>query len=491
MNKENNIDKLFREGSQREYTYDENLWAQLESQLPDINEDNIKKISGRNTFKLLLILPMIIFLETDSVVSLNQENLQQNEVLSGYSSSATIDGEEELSAEGPVAIETTEIKSNDERSQMQPWKNSSKTSGMVWLPFSLPLEETNMISVNDNVASHAVQKKTGVSDPTHSDPAEEISVLMGVEDDNFNQKARLKSSELSNSIHKEEDIGLTTNELDRINSRGFQKQTVIPEPGLLPNKKYKLNALQQNFKDREYYIEIGFGHSLWLNKELSGLDRSQKEYRSKAESSRFQQSMGVNILTDVKSFVVGLGIHMSSFHEKLIYSYNEEISSIKVSYDTSYTLVNDNFNSNGTSVILIRENIQENRTEMTGNANRELMINNRFKRISLPISLGYAKSFGRFSAGLRTALNINYLYSSSGGYIGSNRSHFYDFEEKQQLKEWTIGNKNQIRFAYSLNESVILGTSFYNEQDLSSFTQNYNSRFNSYGLGFWLLFRPK
>src|SRR5690606_24575774 len=70
MKAENDIDKLFREGTQKEYSYDENLWSQVESELP--TESKTTAFDWRNVLKFLFALVIILFLKTDSIVSFNQ-----------------------------------------------------------------------------------------------------------------------------------------------------------------------------------------------------------------------------------------------------------------------------------------------------------------------------------------------------------------------------------------------------------------------------------
>src|SRR5690606_36237407 len=123
--------------------------------------------------------------------------------------------------------------------------------------------------------------------------------------------------------------------LNRMNSLDFlielNNRQVLPKLADLD----KLNELQQKFKKRDYLIEIEYGHSIMLDKNLSGLDGGLSEYRKQSENSRYIQSVGVNILTDIKRFTLGFGVHLSEYHEQINYSYNEEVNYINVSYDTS------------------------------------------------------------------------------------------------------------------------------------------------------------
>ncbi|MEX2379272.1 MAG: hypothetical protein WD530_00900 [Vicingaceae bacterium] len=492
MKTEKDIDKLFREGIQKSYPYDENLWAQVESALPTSSENLAEKSQWRNKLKLLFILAFILFLETDSIVSFNQYVPRQIDESANFSISSASDEALALltkKAEAPKGkqLESNKKNNNDQKiHSTQKQKEETQSSSSAMKREAISKEKREGETYNRSTNANPVQQKS-----SSSIEPDEMEDLAQANYADLKLEANVEQSIQSFNSIAEADALPTVSELSRLNSLDFLLESNLSTPMPRGVDKDKLNELQQKFKKRDYFLELEFGRSALINKQLSGLGANMTKYRKEAEKSKFQQSMGINVLTKVKRFTVGLGVHMSSFYEKISYSYNEEVSNINISYDTSYSVVNGNFNSNGTPVILIRENINESRTEVTENVNREFHINNHFKRISLPLSLGYTKTFGRFNVGLRTAVVVSYLYVSSGGYISNNRDNFYAFEEKDQLEDWVIGNRNQLHLGYTLNEFVAIGTSLNHEQDLSSFTQNYNSKFNTYGLGLWLLYRPR
>lgn len=483
MKAENDIDKLFREGTQKDYPYDEELWSQLESELPAASKSN--GFDWRNVLKFLFVLLIILFLKTDSIVSTNQyvpSTIVEN---SDVKSKSPVNSSEQLAVkeQNQATIEANTISKNIPQNEKA--TNSLKT------------EEMSLQKSTKGVREVVETGERNFNNETKT--VSEESILSELE----NKQGEIKTQNITsdklaenipfNSTLASAKMTLISEEsdLNKMNSLNFLIESNNRQA--LPKSAdwNKLNELQQKFKKRDYLIEFEYGRSILLDKKISDLDKNLREYRKESENSRYAQSVGLNILTDIKRFTLGFGIHLSTYYEQLNYSYNEEVSRINVSYDTSYTVVNESYNSNGTPVILIRENINENRTEVTENVDRELVVNNTFKRISLPLSVGYTKTFGRFNAGLRTAVVFNYMYESTGGYISSNKDNFNGFEEKGQLQDWVIGNRNQLRLGYSLNEFVVIGTSFHHEQDLSSFTREYKSRFKAYGLGFWLLYRPR
>lgn len=484
MKAENEIDKLFREGTQKEYSYDENLWSQVESELQTVSTST--KSNWRDVLKFLFVLVIILFLKTDSIVSFNQYVPSEIAEKADEGSELTVNsiGKLNVKEQSQANIESDAASKNVEtpnQNNIQSLKNekSHQQTSTKELQEKVETDESN---TNNEAAT--VSEKSMLPEP---DGNESEIITNNITSDELDENSPFNTTTTSIQQSLFSEFG----SLNRMNSLDFlielNNRQVLPKLA----DRDKLNELQQKFKKRDYLIEIEYGHSIMLNKNLSGLDEGLSEYRKQSENSRYAQSVGLNILTDIKRFTLGFGIHLSTYHEQLSYSYDEELNYINVSYDTSYTVVNGNYNSNGTPVILIRENINENRTEVTENVGRELVVNNYFKRISMPLSIGYTKTFGRFNAGLRTAVAFNYMYESTGGYISSNRDQFYSFEEKNQLQDWVIGNRNQLRLGYFLNEFVSVGASFNHEHDLSSFTRNYNSRFNAYGLGVWLLYRPR
>lgn len=489
MKANEDIDKLFREGTEKNYPYDENLWTQVETELPNDKENEIKKSQWKNMFKLLFVLTFILFFETDSIVSFNHYSPRHYKEISYQSTAADSAQKFALVTKAQNAPNKTKPKNNTEKSKNKFAPKPTQTNPKKEIT-TTPRNEENFLTKARKASTQRELIQEEASTPIESNKVESLTQTKA-DDFKLESNQQSKVNSFNSVLESEKDSYPTINELSQLSPLGFLTESNYPKPITQSIQKDKLNKLQQKFKKRDYYIELEVGRSLIINKQLSGLNASQNEYRKEAENSRFQQSMGMNILTDVKRLTVGFGFHLSSFHEQLSYLYNEEINKINVTYDTSYSVVNGSFNSNGTPVILIRENINENRTEVTEKVDRELIINNQFKRISLPVSIGYSKTFGRFNAGLRTAVVVNYLYASTGGYIDNNRDNFYRFDEKQQLSDWVVGNRNQLRFGYSLNEFVVIGTSLNHEQDLSSFTQNYSSKFNTYGMGVWLLYRPR
>lgn len=471
MKNNEEIDELFRQGIQKEYAYDESLWAQIEDDLPSPTSNVGNARLWKNSFSLLFILLFTLFLETDSYVSINEYSPRQLKSYADTPSRSTFN---------PLTNARKRLNSTPNNSSIQDNPNVIRKT--------INAQQTNDYREKKTRIDHKNRKET---ESNKNDIKPSQSIKKEVFETTEKQK-RIAASNPTESIKSTLNAkGKSFPSIRKMSSLDFYINSEYASASSQSIDQNKLREIQDLYNKQPFYVEFEFGHSILINKVHYNIDANLEAYRNESEKSWYSQSIGLNFLTDFKRFTFGFGLHQSSYFEQINYSYDEEIKSINITYDTSYSVVNGQFNSNGTPVILIRENINENRNEVTERIDKRLVITNHFKRISLPFSIGYTKTFGRFNAGIRSAVVLNYLYASSGGYINKNRDQFYQFDEKEQLESWVIGNRNQLRLGYSLNEFVAIGTSLNHEQDLSSFTQNYGSKFNTYGLGVWLLYRPR
>jgi hypothetical protein len=240
-----------------------------------------------------------------------------------------------------------------------------------------------------------------------------------------------------------------------------------------------------------YYYEIEFNRSISNNKRLGNIDQELKEYKENREETSSMSNIGLNIFTDHKYFQFGIGLHFSKYSEKLNYLVDAPGIAYDVNYDTTYKVVNGNFNSNGTPVLLIERNIEESITERGIIVKKEVYLRNEFERFQVPIYAGIHKAYGRFYGNLRTSINLNYSIQQTGAYIDGDLNRIQNFEAKKQVNQLVIGNTSSASLGYSINEFFVLGTRFNYETDLTSFTKDYSSKFNQYGLGVWLMWRPR
>jgi hypothetical protein len=230
---------------------------------------------------------------------------------------------------------------------------------------------------------------------------------------------------------------------------------------------------------------------LGANKVLRDLESNVKEYKKQNERTSTISNVGLNIFTDHKSLQLGIGLHFSKYSENLNYLVDAPGVAYDINYDTTYKVVNGNFNSNGVPVLLIERNIEETVTERGVIVKKEVYLRNEFERLQIPIFLGIHKNIGRFYGNIRTSLNLNYSIQQTGAYIENDLNKIQNFEAKNQINQFVIGNTSSASLGYSLNEFIVIGTRFNYETDLTSFTKGYNSRFNQYGLGLWLMWKPR
>ncbi len=140
---------------------------------------------------------------------------------------------------------------------------------------------------------------------------------------------------------------------------------------------------------------------------------------------------------------------------------------------------------------MIEEEITEIRTPTTIIVEDQLRVRNEFKRISIPLSIGYEKALGSWSFGVSSSFVINYLYQQNGVYINEDLNSIQDFSEGEEFYLLVFGHQAAAGIGYSLNEFIAVGARVNYEYDLNSFTKDYGSKFQSQNLGLWLRIRPR
>ena len=457
MEEKNNIDELFQQGLKQDFQYDENLWNQVESSLPNASKSH----RGfwhfpLNSLWVLALLSISMILKTDTDIDVKPKlSINENESINTENT--------QLSSLSEVDTKQVRI----ENKTIKPIENNSKGNALT--------ANTNQQISLTNIASREseVSNATGISQKIDRLKRKDKTLVLP------------KNTAIMNSELMVAEVELTLEPLFLLNSLPYryEKQEIIQAKGV--ENKNKL------YKKRQYYYEIEASRSVVLNKEVSIQNPTLESYRIQAEKSNSSTNVGINLLTNYQFLQFGIGIRHSKYSERVSYQVNASGIGYDVSFDTSYYVVNGNYNSNGVPVILIRQEVERIETEKGITVRKDVFFRNEFERIQVPIIVGAQKFIGRFYGNIRTSINLNYSLQQSGAYISNDFNRINSFEEGNQIKQFVISNTYAASIGYSLNEFVLIGTRFNYEKDLNSFTKEYSSKFNQYGLGLWLMWRPQ
>lgn len=447
MEDNNHIDELFRTGLNQNFPVDENLWAQVESHLPAKSGRKGLWIFNLNSLALLAILSISMVLKSDTV--------EESQV----SSESSLASEEK----GFKQIESTELKTFD----LEKVRNTPESEESIAISNPREINEAiiepeNKHAATESIATtkHSVKNKSVVG-------VNNLTKLSPDADQNQAEEAELG---VLNFISGAELFPLNTNlNMHPIDKNNFWSATRKPY----------------------YYYELEVNKSLDLSKSISGLPTEVENYKTERESGGTNTNFGLNLLTDYKNFQFGVGIRYSRYTEGLRYTVDAAGIGYDISFDTTYSIVNGSFNSNGEPVLLIKREIERIETEKGITVKQNVLFRNEFERLQIPLMVGIHKNYGRFYGNLRASILLNYSIQQTGAYVGNDLNQINNFEASEQINQFTIGNGYAASLGYSLNEFVVVGTRFNYETDLTSFTKDYSSKFSQYGVGFWMMWRPR
>ena len=350
------------------------------------------------------------------------------------------------------------------------------------------LLEKDVLQENSNKQHQAVNKNPISIDHSNEEQKHEIVEASKIEASNTIEKnEKIKERDLSSELESNSERAWEQFLSKMIPNKFINDLTLFEKN---PFNSDKIEALQRSTKPVYYYLEIESFRSISLDKKVVSNDQKFVDYKSTSESPSYRESIGINLLTDYKFLTLGIGIHYNRFYEQVNYLYDNEITTYESTYDTNYRIINGNFNSNGNPVTLIEEDINETINEKKVEERKELLVRNEFTRIQIPVIVGFQKTYGRILAGVQASFVTNFLNENSGLYVNQDLTGFNSFNEDSQFKELMFSQKNQVNLGFALNEFMLIGGRFSYEYDINSYTNEYDSRFQSYNLGIWLQWRP-
>ena len=201
-------------------------------------------------------------------------------------------------------------------------------------------------------------------------------------------------------------------------------------------------------------------------------------------------SLGLNLIGQKKFLIYGIGIQQSRYSERFAYNIDVEKSRLVSSFDTNYRVINGNYNSNGTPVFLIKQEITENQNTEEFTSKDVVGGLNTFKWVGLPIFVGVQKSFLNWQVQARFSIIPQYSYHQSGYYIGNDLNSLNTLSETN-VNTFHFSNRNDLSLGYSFHEQFAVGAKYTLLRDLNSFTKAYNSQLKSQLVGIWIMWKPK
>jgi len=519
MKENNNIDNLFKEGVKQEFPFDENLWAAMEGQLPLAPAKRSLWHFNLNSVILGVVLFIYASIQTDTARSTKAYSQTINNISSSNSilTAAVVNSDQTAYKEEFIAVTNqTDYSKNVVTETNNLTTKSSLDNGE---DANIKVQEKSIVEVNRKAKIE--RNKTGIPNTVRStanniDISAKSSIVKTAKvssvapSNNKPDLAKANSSSLITQTVEPTTLSATTNmslnhdmrlttrkESNAILNEDLPPLTSMLSAGFnyglrdLASPKKQDNKQRILPKKKQYYVEFVASRSFDLEKTVKSTNSQFVDLKKQSETSLHSVNLGINALTYYKFLTFGVGLHYNRFYENVNYTINKEANTVDISYDTNYVIVSDNFNSNGTPVVLIREELTEIRTPRTIIVEDQLRVQNEFKRIRIPLSIGYEKAFGSWSAGLSTSFVINYLFQQNGVYIKEDLNSIYDFNEGEEFYLLVFGHQASAGIGYSLNEFIAIGARYNYEYDLNSFTKDYSSKFQNQNLGLWLRIRPR
>lgn len=451
------IDQLFKDGLKTSYPYDDQLWQKVENLLPSDSKPTPWFFNLNGLLILTLTFISMILrsdnqeiekrsfnkLQQENFTSIKQENSPNKESKS-FKQESSIVGAKTLAAE---------------KEKQPQFKNSPKVTPQVNLNSSIE----NTLEKNEN----------------------SIKLQPIKESKRSNKKSKL-TTPFSNQT-----TSLAVNEtLLKSEFKWLDYLPLVFSSHQNASPKSSENHLPKRIFPKQVVYELELNRSIGADKSIKGLNTGYLEYRSQNESVVNNFQIGFNSVKHNKNWLYGMGIRYSSFAESMQYDVLEKGTAYDVTYDTNYRVVNGSFNSNGIPVLLIERDIESQTTSREIDTYSKQNLRSEIKRIQAPLFIGLHRSFGSFYTSIRAGISVNYTYQTVGGYISENRRNI-NFNETNSINEFVLGSHANYNIGYGLNEYFILGLRLNYEQDLTSFTSSYDSRFKHYGVGVWLMWRPE
>lgn len=475
MNEKDNIDELFRNGIDKQYPVDEGLWAAVESQLPLSHTPKIPWYYSLNSILLVAVLLTCSFIPKDNTRTLANTTHKINN-----------NAEVEADFTSILTKETTKLKSNNQPQQLtntnsEPIKAEEKPAitpttkkGVKNSAIKLKLEESKQLAQGENTTNTDKKVKKPIKTP------------YTIQSKSINKTGTFSSFNNNEAESNQANI-LLAQPLLKIPLLTNFVRTDFNANLPLPQRTEELNKKQ--FSKSNYNVEIEALFSAAISKSLKNGEQLLLNAKTDGEYSKQYRSLGINVVKQKKFFIYGIGIQQTQYTERFEYNIDVERTRLVSTYDTNYTVVSGNYNSNGTPVLLIKQDIIENQNKEEYIAKDIVGGLNTFKWVGVPLFVGVQKSLHNWQIQARFSVITQYSYSQSGYYLGNDLNSLNTLSN-ENINTVHFSNRNDLSLGFSFHEQFAIGAKYAIQQDLNSFTKDYDSRMKNQLIGIWILWKP-
>lgn len=438
FNRENEVDEFFKEGLNVEYPYNPQLWSRLASIL-DRNYTRFLRFNGiiGNIGLMIAVLPLLFFTSNNPIVK------QSNFTLKLFGNTTAI-----LSLQTPQNLTQ---------------------------PAETYAEEFYDLNNTDTKIGHSHQSNKTFAENKISNAPSQNNVVRN----KFDSRERQENEQYAYTV-----VNPSIDQLKRELIYADYEYSPLRTPLLTEISPYEM----QNIKQKKQSIDVAIiaEQSLRISRSLE-FNEPPTEAQNADIKATGKSTYGLELIKNYKAFRVGIGLRISEFSENVSYSNNSTESNYQIFYDTAYTVINDSYDENGKPVILIRQDINARVEENTNTLEENVSVRNTFRRLQLPITVGFEKRFGKITAGIRSGVIVNYALSQNGTYFNPNSMQYSTLKENApQINPVFIGQASTAEVGFVLNNSLVLGASYSYEADLGSFRTDNTSRFQSQNFGVWI-----
>ena len=461
MKEKNNIDELFLKGTERHYPVDEALWAAVESQLPMNNTPKTPWYYSLNSISFLVVILTCSFIPKDNsrTTEFAQVNLNTN--------SPNLPTTEISEAkENTTSIKTATLATSNSEPEVHQ---------LIEKKSSIQQEKEALETPDYNISKTKIRKQSvNMSFATISSEIKPVNYTTISKGFDNKKPTSINSRKFNTSLMSIPRIS------DFINM-DVQSLTLAPKG----SEELKKHPSSKSF----YKVELETLFSTAITKSLKNGEQELIDAKTDGESSVEFRSFGLNFIGQKQFFIYGIGIQQAQYSERFAYNIDVEKNRLISSYDTSYSLISGNFNSNGTPVLLIKQKITENQNNETYTTKDIVGGLNTFKWVGLPIFIGVQKTFRNWQVQARFSIIPKYSYHQSGYCLGDNLNSLNTISTKN-INTLHFSNRNDLSVGYSFHEQFAIGAKYALNHDLNSFTKEYDTQLKSQLIGVWILWKP-
>jgi len=447
------IDKLFREGTQEHFPYDEALWQKAEAGLPP-KEKERRGFYWPPVAALLLLVGVVSWLsypfspENEQRYEPRTANLKRQETPS-LDRSSTLNrkvDESHLSTRKTKSQAPNEeqIAVDRKLNQMHSESTENRTAEKEAIQLNEQSKSSEPVASEITAGSIVPINSAGVSDPAYK--AERP----------FGKTSLKEAYSFVGLMELMQPFGLDTAE--------FSMEVVKGKP---------LNKFPRS-KKQPLLLEFQYNNS-W-----------QVENRDETEGSTHSRQFALLGLKESKHLHFGGGIRYARIRDRRRVQLNDERIRQTISFDTNIVVVNASYTQNGVPVWLVREEISSITTEEQISTSESVIVESNLSLFQIPVFLGYQYHWRRLQISTRGSAVANYAYRSRGSYFDESSQKVVQLEEENQPNAIFLNLEADLRLGYQLNEFTKVGAGLRYQHEIGKLENFNGARYDGSFVGIWI-----